>query len=137
MKHRKSSFITWDQWVNYFNSFCMISMLQIYRNYGYQFHFFANSFDSQSNPSYKPFPWVAQVAWMYHWNEIKTVLVYQWFCLYQLSTAKQCLSQLRTVVCGMINFSIQWFWISYSIKKSVETFEKLRVCLRLKLPTLT
>jgi hypothetical protein len=31
-------------------------------NYGHQFHFFANSFDSQSKPSYKPCPWVAQVA---------------------------------------------------------------------------
>lgn len=29
-------------------------------------YFLASSFDNQSNPSYRPFPCVAQVAWMYH-----------------------------------------------------------------------
>jgi len=34
----------------------------------YPGYFLANSFESQSNPSYRPCPWVAQVAWMYHWK---------------------------------------------------------------------
>ena len=29
----------------------------------------ANSLDNQSKPSYKPLPWTAQVAWMYHWKK--------------------------------------------------------------------
>lgn len=33
-------------------------------------HNFSNSLDSQSRPSYRPFPCVAQVAWMYHWRRI-------------------------------------------------------------------
>lgn len=32
----------------------------------YESYFFASSFESQSSPSYKPCPWVAQVAWIYH-----------------------------------------------------------------------
>jgi hypothetical protein len=47
-----------------FTQFHILEMLLCItgHNYGHQFHFFANSFDSQSKPSYKPCPWVAQVA---------------------------------------------------------------------------
>lgn len=40
------------------------------------FYFLANSFDSQSNPSYKPWPCVAHVAWMYHCNNWRRVSFY-------------------------------------------------------------
>lgn len=31
--------------------------------------YLASSLDSQSSPSYRPVPWVAQVAWTCHWRE--------------------------------------------------------------------
>lgn len=37
-------------------------------------HFLASSLDNQSRPSYKPWPWVAQVAWMYHCGKKKAEL---------------------------------------------------------------
>lgn len=37
-------------------------------------HFLANSLDSQSRPSYSPWPWVAQVDWMYHWKQETIVM---------------------------------------------------------------
>ena len=39
-------------------------------------HIFDNSFESQSSPSYRPWPCTAQVAWMYHWKQMHIIYIY-------------------------------------------------------------